>query len=246
MERIAWWRTAVKDSSSAVTGALSLRRRARAAASSLRSAAAALARASWVAVSQAQASWMTSRGEPERSTGPEVRFPAPVIVVLSSPNVVSDALHRVRYVSRSASAGAARWSRRVVIRVQVSETSPLPVAAGQDRVVLGSPDREPVFFLPGRGVQPGHAGSVGQPAAAGLQRQAIPAFTRATTCPPASRIAEISSWPGRVGCTATATCPLYAATGLFRAASLRTRHAPFSAPGFLAIYAACATGFAWM
>ena len=96
MDRIAWWRPAVKDSSSAVTGALFLRRRARAAAASLRSAAAALARTSWVAVSQAQASWMTSRGEPERRTGPLVRFPAPVIVVLSSPNVVSDALHRVR------------------------------------------------------------------------------------------------------------------------------------------------------
>ena len=72
------------------------RRRARAAACSPRSAAAALARVSWVAVSQAQASWMTRRGEPERRTGPLVRFPAPAIVVLSSPNVVSDALHRVR------------------------------------------------------------------------------------------------------------------------------------------------------
>ena len=91
----------MKDSSSAVTGAASLRRRARAAACSLRSAAASLARVSWVAVSQAQASEMTSRGEPERRTGPEVRFPAPVIVVLSSPNVVSDALHLVRYVSRN-------------------------------------------------------------------------------------------------------------------------------------------------
>ena len=66
-----------------------------------------LARVIWVAVSQAQASEMTRRGDPERSTGPLVRFPAPVIVVLSSPNVVSDALHRVRYASRTASAGAA-------------------------------------------------------------------------------------------------------------------------------------------
>ena len=72
------------------------RRRARAAAASVRSAAASLARTSWVAVSQAQASWMTSRGEPDRRTGPEVRFPAPAIVDLSSPNVVSDALHLVR------------------------------------------------------------------------------------------------------------------------------------------------------
>jgi len=57
-----------------------------------------------VAVSQAQASEMTRRGDPERSTGPDVRFPAPVIVALSSPNVVSDALHRARYASRTASA----------------------------------------------------------------------------------------------------------------------------------------------
>jgi hypothetical protein len=39
---------------------------------------------------------MTSRGDPERSTGPLVRLPAPAIVALSSPNVVSDALHLVR------------------------------------------------------------------------------------------------------------------------------------------------------
>src|SRR5438128_752976 len=107
MDRIAWRHVAVKDSSSAVTGAWFLRRSARAAAASLCSAAAALARTSWVAVSQAQASEMTRRGDPDRSTGPEVRFPAPVTVALSSPNVVSDALHLVRYVSRTASAGAA-------------------------------------------------------------------------------------------------------------------------------------------
>jgi len=96
MERMACRQVAVKDSSSAVTGALFLRRRARAAAVSVRSEAAALARTSWVAVSQAQASWMTSRGDPDRSTGPEVRSPAPVMVALSSPKVVSDALHLVR------------------------------------------------------------------------------------------------------------------------------------------------------
>ena len=95
MERTAWCQAAVKDSSSAVTGCVSVRRRARAAASSLRSVAASLARTSWVAASQAQASCRTSRGQPERRTGPEVRFPAPVMVALSSPNVVSDALHRV-------------------------------------------------------------------------------------------------------------------------------------------------------
>ena len=42
----------------------------RAAAASVRSAAAALARTSWVAVSQAQASEMTRRGDPDRRTGP--------------------------------------------------------------------------------------------------------------------------------------------------------------------------------
>jgi hypothetical protein len=96
IDRIAWRRPAVKDSSSALTGVRGLRRSARAAAASVRSAAASLARTSWVAVSQAQASWMTRRGEPDRRTGPEVRFPAPAIVDLSWPNVVSDALHLVR------------------------------------------------------------------------------------------------------------------------------------------------------
>ena len=52
-----------------------------------------------------------------------MRFPAPVIVVLSSPKVVSDALYLVRYVSLTASADAAWWSSKVVITVQVSETS---------------------------------------------------------------------------------------------------------------------------
>jgi hypothetical protein len=97
IDRIAWCRVVVKEIWPAVTGPLSLRRvAARAAAASLSRAAAALARTSWVAVSQAQNSWMTRRGEPERSTGPEVRSPAPVMVVLSSPNVVSDAGHRAR------------------------------------------------------------------------------------------------------------------------------------------------------
>ena len=100
-------RAAVKDSSSVLTGALSLRHRVRASAASLCRTSAALARTRWVAVSQAEASEMARRGEPERSTGPEVRFPVPVIVVLSSPNVVSDTLHLVRYASRTASAGAA-------------------------------------------------------------------------------------------------------------------------------------------
>jgi hypothetical protein len=98
MDRIEWYRAAVKDSSSVVTRARLLRCRARAAAAWLRSAAAALARTSSVAASQAQASWMTSRGQPDRRTGPEVRFPTPVIVALSSPNLISAALHLVRYV----------------------------------------------------------------------------------------------------------------------------------------------------
>ena len=104
-------------------------------------------------------------GQPERRTGPEVRFPAPVIVVLSSPNVVSDALHRVRYASRTWSAGAAS-----VIEEGGDHGAGLgdlfgPVAGRHDRVVLGDPDREPVRFLPGRGVQPAQPGPVGQPAA---------------------------------------------------------------------------------
>jgi hypothetical protein len=53
-----------------------------------------------VAVIQARNSWMTSRGEPGRSTGPDVRSPAPTIVVLSSPKVVSDAGQRDWYAPR--------------------------------------------------------------------------------------------------------------------------------------------------
>ena len=86
-------------------GFASLRRRARAAASPPRSEEASLARTSWVPVSQAHASCRTSCGQPERSTGPEVRFPAPVIVALFSPKVVSDADHRVRYAGMISPAG---------------------------------------------------------------------------------------------------------------------------------------------
>ena len=161
-----WWTAAVKDSSSAVTGACVFAAQGAGGGCSLRSAAAALARTSWVAVSQAQASWMTRRGDPERRTGPLVRFPAPVIVVLSSPNVVSDALHRVRYVSRTWSAGAARWSSRVVMTVQVSETSSVPSPEGMIALCSAARTGSRSFFLPGRGVQPGQAGPVGQPAAA--------------------------------------------------------------------------------
>jgi transposase len=72
---------------------------------------------------------------------------------------------------------------------------------------------------------------------------------------PAHRAAErdeakIAAWRattwGRVGCTTRSRIPACADAGLFRAASLRTRRAAFTAPGSPAIYAACATGFAWM
>src|SRR5260370_8353157 len=89
MDRIAWRHVAVKDSSSAVTGARFLRRSARAAAASLFSAAAALARTSWVAGRQAQASEMTRRGDPDPSTRPALRFPPPRAVPLPSPHLLS-------------------------------------------------------------------------------------------------------------------------------------------------------------
>ena len=64
-------------------------------------------------------------------------------------------------------------------------------------------------------------------------------------------------WPGSPGLQIGRTLPLvgwaaqrgpvsHVDAGLFCAASLRTRRAPFSAPGSPAIYAACATGFAWI
>jgi hypothetical protein len=65
IDRIAWWRTAVKEISSAVTGLLPSRVAARTAAAWLPRVAAALARTRWVEVIQAQNSWMTRRGEPE-------------------------------------------------------------------------------------------------------------------------------------------------------------------------------------
>jgi len=87
---------------------------------------------------------MTSRGVPERSTGPDVRFPAPVMVVLSSPNVVSDAGQRDWYAPRTWSALTAWWSSRVVIR-GAGLGDFLAVAAGQDRVVLGGPDQAEIL-----------------------------------------------------------------------------------------------------
>ena len=135
---------------------------------------------------------MTSRGEPDRSTGLDVRFPAPVMVALSSPKVVSDALHRVRYASRTAEAGAAWWSSRVVIRVQVSDTSsPWP----RGRTALCSAARtgsRSSSFPDGAFSQVRRDPSGSQPPPGSIGRL-IPAFTLATTCPPASRIAEIRS-----------------------------------------------------
>jgi hypothetical protein len=49
----------------------------------------------------------------------------------------------------------------------------------------------------------------------------------------------------RVGWAAQRGPVSHVDAGLFCAASLRTRRAPFSAPGSPAIYAVCATGFAW-
>ena len=50
-------------------------------------------RTSWAPVSHAQNSWRARSGSPERRAGP-VDGPAPVTVVLFSPMVVSEALHR--------------------------------------------------------------------------------------------------------------------------------------------------------
>ncbi|MGH3401653.1 MAG: hypothetical protein ACRDRJ_03905 [Streptosporangiaceae bacterium] len=66
----------MKDSSSAATGAASFPRSARVAASPW-TAAAPAALVSWVPVSQAQASWMTSRGEERVVLGRPDREPVP-------------------------------------------------------------------------------------------------------------------------------------------------------------------------
>ena len=122
-----------------------------------------------------------------------MRFPAPVIVVLSSPKVVSDALHLVRYVSRTAPAGAARWSRRVVITVQVSETCSFPPAAGMTALCSVTRTGSRSSFFPDGAfsqVRRDPSGSQPPPGASG---SATVALTRAMTCPPASRIAVIRS-----------------------------------------------------
>ena len=94
-----------------------------------------------------------------------MRFPAPVIVALSSPNVVSDALHLVRYVPHLVRGRGTIAEEGGDHGAGLGDLF-LPVAAGQDRVVLGRADGQPVILLPRRGVQPGEARSVGQPAAA--------------------------------------------------------------------------------
>jgi len=55
-----------------------------------------------------------------------------------------------------------------------------------------------------------------------------------------------SGGASRVGPPGEVPCSSWVNVGLFRAASLRTRRAPFNAPGSPAIYAACAAGFAWI
>jgi hypothetical protein len=150
-----------------VTGPLASRRRsARAAAVCVARDAAALARTSWVAVIQAQNSPMTSRGVPERSTGPQVRSPAPAMVVLSSPE---RGLRRrpAGLVSAADLAGI----HCMVVQQRGDQGAGLryflPVAAGQHRVVLGDRDRQPVARLAARRVQEAQPGPVGKPPARG-------------------------------------------------------------------------------
>src|ERR1035441_10430654 len=121
--------------------------------------------------------------------------PAPrgAVVVLSSPNVVSDALHRVRYVSRTWSAGAAWWSSTVVITVQVSDTSSVPSPEGRTALCSAARTGSRSCFFPDGAfsqVRRDPSGSQPPPGSSGSARVAL---TRATTCPPASRIALISS-----------------------------------------------------
>src|SRR5207247_8562236 len=73
----------------------------------------------------------------------------------------------------------------------------------------------------------------------------MPAW-RASTAPDlvGSITKQQVSGPNRMGCAARSR--LLAVAGLFRAAFLRTRLAPFNAPGSPVTYAACATGLAWM
>ena len=59
--------------------------------------------------------------------------------------------------------------------------------------MLGRADRQPVFFLPGRGFSQVIRDPSGSHPPPGPIGRLIPAFTRATTCPPAATIAEISS-----------------------------------------------------
>jgi len=91
MDGAASRRMAVKEIWSVVTGRAVLP--AAVFAAVVASVAAPLLRTSWAPVSHAQNSWRTRSGSSERSAGP-VDGPAPVTVVLFSPMVVSEALHR--------------------------------------------------------------------------------------------------------------------------------------------------------
>jgi len=197
-----WRRAAVKDSSSAVTGTAS-RRPQRACGCRLAAQRGGFAGAHQLGWrwSQAQASWMTRRGEPgAQDGGRRVRFPAPVIVVLSSPNVVSDALQpgEIRVPHRVRGGG-------LVIEEGGDHGAGLgdllfPVAGGHDHVVLGGPHGQPFLLSPrtGRSARSMRdpSGSQPPPSSSG---SATVALTRAITWPPASRIAVvISSWPGKI------------------------------------------------
>jgi hypothetical protein len=80
MDRIVLCQPAVNESSSLVSGPLSWRRRSWRAGGVAARAAAVLASTSWVPHIQAQNTWTAGRGRLERSTGPDVRSPAPVLV----------------------------------------------------------------------------------------------------------------------------------------------------------------------
>ena len=92
MDRAASRRMAVKEIWSVLTGRRAVLPAAVFAAVAM-SVAAPLLRTSWAPVSHAQNSWRTRSGSSERRAGP-VEGPAPVTVVLFSPMVVSEALHR--------------------------------------------------------------------------------------------------------------------------------------------------------
>ena len=190
IERMAWCRAVVKDSSSAVTGPL--RRRARAAAASLRRAVAALARTRWVAVSQAQG----FLDDQARGPGPQDRVGRAV------PGAGDGGLVLAECGLGRAPPGQGRLPYSFRGRGLVIEDGGdqgaclrdfLPVAAGQDCVVLGGADRQLVFFPPGGAFSQVIRDPSGSQPPPGSDGRLIPSFTRATTWPPARRIAVIRS-----------------------------------------------------